>query len=107
MEYIEIDKDQVPYRFEINLEEETFQFDINYNEVFDFFTVDLYKDHELIILGEKVVYGSPLFGKYTHLDIPRVFILPHDTTNNPERRVGFDELEEDIFLFIASDEDVD
>lgn len=107
MNYIEINKDLVPYKFEINIDNETFQFDVNYNERFDFWTIDLYKDHELILLGEKIVYGSPLFANYSHLDIPKTPILAYDTTANSSLRCGYDELEEDVFLFLVGDDDVD
>lgn len=106
MRYIEINKDIVPYMFEIALEGETFQFDIRYNEFGDFWTVDLHKNQELIIQGEKLIYGSPLFGNYMHLDIPKVMILPYDTTDKSQR-VGYEELEEDVFLFVVGDDDVD
>ena len=39
MNYIDIDKTKVPYEFEIVLNNETFQFELNYNSVGDFFTV--------------------------------------------------------------------
>ena len=44
MEYIEIDKDLIPYEFIIELDNDEYKLDVRYNETYDFFTVDLYKD---------------------------------------------------------------
>ena len=67
MEYIDIEKNSIPYTFEIVLAGETFQFTVNYNSFGDFFTVDLYKNNELVRMGEKIVYGLPLFENYEYL----------------------------------------
>ncbi len=100
MRYIDIDKDNVPYSFEIVLNGETFQFGINYNSYGDFFTVDLYKNSNLIRMGEKIVYGLPLFDNYLYLDIPKVVILPYDTTGNAIR-ISYENLNEDVFLYVG------
>ena len=44
MRYLDIDKSLVPYEFEILLAGELFKFRVNYNEEFDYFTIDLFKD---------------------------------------------------------------
>lgn len=104
MRYIEIDKEEIPYKFEINLADETFEFGINYNELGDFFTVDLYKNTKPIILGQKIMYKKELFDGILEDDLPRVLILPYDTTEQAER-VGYDELENDVLLFIVTGDD--
>lgn len=99
MEYIDIEKDSIPYTFEIVLNDETFQFTINYNSVGDFFTVDLYKNSQLVRLGEKLVYEQTLFENYSYLDIPKVVISPYDTTGQA-LRISYDNLNEDVFLYV-------
>lgn len=99
MEYIDIEKDSIPYTFEIVLNDETFQFTINYNSVGDFFTVDLYRNSELVRLGEKLVYGQVLFENYSYLDIPKIIINPYDTTGRA-LRISYDNLNEDVFLYV-------
>lgn len=99
MKFINIDKSQVPYEFEIALNGATFQFEINYNSVGDFFTVSLKKDHIEVVSGVKVVYGVPIFDNLDHLDIPTVIIKPLDTTGKSER-ADYDNLNEDVFLYV-------
>ena len=72
----------------------------NYNSYGDFFTVDLYKNSNLVRMGEKVVYGLPLFDNYLYLDIPKVVILPYDTTGNAIR-ISYENLNEDVFLYVG------
>ncbi|NMB44741.1 MAG: hypothetical protein GX995_11525 [Clostridiales bacterium] len=103
MEYIEIDKDMIPYRFDITLEGETYTFQVNYNALKDFFTIDLLKNDEIIVLGEKLVYGKPLFLSAKHKNVPKVNIIPLDISNRTDR-VTFDNLNEDVFLYLIGDE---
>ena len=79
MKYISIEKGQIPYEFELVLGDSTFQFEINYNSLGDFFTVTLFKDHVRIIDSYKVVYNVPLFENLGYLDIPKIIIKPLDT----------------------------
>ncbi|WP_333638216.1 phage baseplate plug family protein [Tissierella praeacuta] len=102
MEYIDINKDMIPYRFDITLVDETYTFEVNYNSLKDYFTIDLYKNDEIIVLGEKLVYGKPLFLTSQHKDIPKVDILPLDLTNKTER-ITFENLNREVFLFLVGD----
>ncbi len=99
MQYIEIDKDMVPYKFDMTLEGETYTFQVNYNVLKDFFTIDLLKNDEVIVLGEKLIYGKPLFLSSRYKDIPKVNIVPLDLTGRAER-ITFDNLNEEVFLFL-------
>lgn len=99
MEYIEIDRDMIPYKFDITLQNETYTFQVNYNTLKDFFTIDLYKNNEVIVLGEKLVYGKPLFISSRYKDIPKVNIVPLDLTGRVER-ITFENLNEEVFLFL-------
>lgn len=103
MEYIEIDKDMIPYRFDTTLEGETYTFQVNYNATHDFFTMDLYKNDEVIVLGEKLVYGKPLFMSAQHKDIPKIIIIPYDVSENTDK-ITFENLNEDVLLFLVGDE---
>lgn len=106
MKYIEIDKDLVPYKFDITLEGETYTFNINYNFLNDFFTIDLSKGDEIIVIGEKLIYGKPLFLSVLYKDIPKIDILPFDLSNR-SKRITFENLNEEVFLFLVGDENVD
>lgn len=99
MKFINIDKNQIPYEFEIVLADVTFQFELNYNSVGDFFTVSLKKDHVKIIDNYKVVYDVELFENLKHLGVPRVIIKPFDTTGN-SNNISYENLNEDVFLYV-------
>lgn len=99
MEYIEIDKDEIPYRFVIDLAGEEFEFEINYNNRYDFFTVDLYKDSRTLVVGEKMILNRPLFTDLVDIELPRVTITPKDRSNI-ETRITYENLEKTVFLFV-------
>lgn len=98
---IEIDKDSIPYTFDIDIVGEVFGFEVNYNNRFDFFTVDLYKDDELIIAGEKIVYGKELFSTINDERLPKAVIIPIDPSGFEEIRVGWDQLGVSVFLEVG------
>lgn len=102
-EYIEIEKLLIPYRFEIELGAELFEMEIHYNQIGDYFTVDLYKDGEALVCGEKIVYGEPLFSEIYDHRFPAPTIIPIDESGK-EIRVGWDNLNETVFLVVMNDE---
>lgn len=84
---------------------ETFQFNVNYNTLADYFTLDLYKDHEVIVLGEKIVFNNILFERYNYKEIPKD-ILFVNTQTLAENRVTFENLGEDVFIFAINEVDL-
>mgnify|MGYP005778390945 CR=1 FL=1 len=95
MNVIEIEKDLIPYTFEIELENEVFVFEIDYNERYDFFTVTLYKNDIVLVQGEKIILNRPLFEGVSDVNLPKVTITP---VSNSEGRITFDNLGESVFL---------
>ena len=106
LEYINIDKSLIPYKFDISLENITYTFKIDYNSLHDFFTVDLYKEDEVLVLGEKLVYGKPLFLSAMYKDIPSLSIIPYDLSERTER-ITYENFSKEVFLFLVGDYDVD
>ncbi len=102
MEYIAIEKDLIPYRFDIAIEGKTYTFEIHYNAENDYFTVDLYRNGQLVIAGVKIVYGRPLFAAHMHLDVLPVQIVPLDLSGQTER-VTWDNLNETVFLWLVNE----
>ena len=98
-QYLPIQKDLTPYRFDIELGGRTFTFGVRYNAMYDFFAVDLWRGDELIVVGEKVVYGRTLFLNQQHLDVPTVPIIAYDLALN-EDRVTWNNLGVTVFLWI-------
>lgn len=105
-EYIDIDKSIIPYDFDILLKGETYKMEINYNEVEDFFTVNLSKDENVLIQNDKIVYGRPLFSQVNYKPVPKVLVVPFDTSNR-HNRVTFENLNKDVFLYLMEEGDYD
>lgn len=60
------------------------------------------KNNEVIVLGEKVVYGKPLFLTAIHKNIPKVDIIPFDLSQSTER-ITFENFNKDVFLYLVGD----
>ncbi|WP_425447728.1 phage baseplate plug family protein [Dethiothermospora halolimnae] len=103
MKYIDIDKESIPYKFDMQLKNETYTFEVFYNSIGDYFTMDLYKNEKPIVLGEKVIYGRPLFSTYQALDIPKVLVYPYDFSEG-EKSVGYDNFNDRVFLYLVDTE---
>lgn len=97
---VPIDKDSIPYRFDIALSGEVFNIETHYNATGDFFTVNLSKNGDKLVNGEKLTYGVPLFSSLTDKRLPKVTLTPYDVAG-VETRVLYDNLGESVFLFIG------
>lgn len=103
MQYIDIDKSNIPYKFDMSINSKTYTFFINYSAEYDYFTVDLYRNDTLIVAGEKIVYGRALFLSCQHLDVPKAPILPYDISGR-EAKVTWDNFNETVFLWLVSED---
>lgn len=97
---VPVDKESIPYRFDISLASEIFTLEIHYNAVGDFFTVNAEKNGTPLVYGEKLTYGMPLFSSLSDKRLPKVTLTPYDVAGK-ETRVSFDNLNESVFLFIG------
>ena len=94
-----VEKELIPYTFEIVLGNENFVFSFDYNETADLYTISLYKDDELIVT-EPIIYNQPLFkdvymvGRY-----PVIVIVPTDESGQ-EYEVTSENFGESVFLCI-------
>lgn len=100
---IDINKDLIPYEFEIELDN-IYNFTIDYNTTYDYFTVDLAIDDSVIITGEKLLYGRPLFGHLQHLNVPKVELIPIEILDKVER-ITFENLGNDVFIFLGDSDE--
>lgn len=104
---IEINKDLIPYSFDILLGAEWFNLEINYNKTADLFTVTLSKDDEVIVYDEPVIYGVPLFADLYQSGIyPALDIVPYDESKQ-ETAVTWDNFNSTVFLTVKQGEDDD
>lgn len=104
-----INKELIPYTFNILLADELFNLSVNYNENHDFFTVTLKKDDITICEAEPIVYGVPLFGDvYIAGKYPAIDIVPYDESGTANA-VTFETLGKTVFLTVdnAGGEDIE
>ncbi|NQX67985.1 hypothetical protein HQN90_17830 [Paenibacillus alba] len=94
----------IPYKFEISLAEELFEIEVHYVTDFDFFTIDLFKNKESLVYGEKIVYGVPLFNDVADSRFPKVQIVPLDDSGR-ETELNWSTLSETVFLNVYEDSD--
>lgn len=100
---LEIQKDLIPYSCSILLADELFELHFNYNATADLFTVDLYRDDELICAGEPIVYGVPLWSDVYKADIfPALNIIPRDPSGE-SNAVTFDNFGDTVLLIIENE----
>ncbi|TDF92162.1 phage baseplate plug family protein [Paenibacillus piri] len=99
---VNITKEKIPYRFEIPLADVLYEMEVNYNTGADFFTIDLYRNKEPLVYGEKLVYGVPLFRDVADRRFPAVTITPLDESGQ-DQVVNWQTLDETVFLFVDGD----
>lgn len=105
MQYIEIKPELVPYEFVIELGGEDYTFDIRHNEQHDFYTIDLYKNGELVEAGEKLVYGQVLWSRtYDPRTHPPQTLMPYDKAGY-ENTVTRANLNKTVFLFVVGEDE--
>lgn len=100
MQYIEIEKEMIPYTFEITLGIEVFVFDVLYNDREGLFTVNLYdKDRNPLAYGEPLIYREVLFDAVRDLDFPIVEIKPIDESGE-ETEIIYDNMNDKVLLAV-------
>lgn len=95
-----IEKEQIPYQFETEFNSFLFTFEVHYNAEYDFFTVDLYRNDELIVYGEKIVYGQQLFESLNDDTLPE--LIPLDPSEK-ETKITYDNLGKTVLLQVIDD----
>ena len=78
VEYIDVDTSKVPYNFSVKLEDRTYTFCIRYNPWGGFFTADLSitTTGELLVYGDIIRYGRPMFNSVEDERFPIPVIIP-------------------------------
>lgn len=100
-----INKEMIPYSFDILLASELFNLTVNYNKKHDLFTIKLAKDTETLCEAEPVIYGTPLFKDiYMAGKFPAVDIIPIDPSGE-ESKATYENLGETVFLELDNSEE--
>jgi hypothetical protein len=100
MQYLPVDKSQIPVRMSVLVDGEQFELGFAYNASRDFFTASLAKRGEEIITGEKVCIDMPLFST-RELPFPRSRFIPMDLSGAAEA-VTFENFGETVLIYAFS-----
>ncbi len=99
-DYIEVDKNLMPYSFDILLGAEMFNLAFKWNERAAQFTCTLSKDDEVLVYDEPLIYGSVLFAsEYQSGVFPPLDLVPWDESEQ-ETEVTFDNFGKTVFLTV-------
>lgn len=97
---IEINKDLIPYTFDILLSDEVFTIRVDYNRAADLITLRLEKDGEIICAGEPIIYGVPLWKDvFIANKYPALIVIPKDEAGEMSA-VTYDNLNDTVFLLV-------
>ena len=103
---IEVQKELMPYSFDIALAGEEYNLGFMYNKTADIFTCTLSKDNEILAI-EPIVYGVELFADvYISGKFPMLAIVPYDEAGI-ENKVTYENFNKTVFLTINDDEVVE
>lgn len=101
-----VEKELLPYGFDILLGAELFTLFFKYNETADLFTVTLMKDDAVLVYDEPLIYGQVLFdNEYQSSIFPMLDIVPWDESGQ-ETSVTYANFGETVFLTIQQGDDV-
>lgn len=84
-DYLDFNFDDLPNAFSHDIDGNTYNFMLYYNDTNDSFYIDIYdnsKPQVPLIMGEKLVYGMPLFGGINDPRLPAIQIVPIDDDGN-------------------------
>lgn len=97
---IEVEKELIPYNFNIVLAGEEFNMEFMYNERADLFTCTLSKNGEVVVYNEPLIYGVELFADVYRADyFPALAIVPLDEAGI-ETAITYENFGKTVFLTI-------
>ncbi|UHA71938.1 phage baseplate plug family protein [Paenibacillus sp. 481] len=102
MAILTIDKELIPYSFDIEIGQRLYTMELRYNARHDYFTVDLSGEHGPLVLGAKLNWGVPLFDNLETADFPNEPIIAEGIDGH--ERISWDALGETVQLRVGEDD---
>lgn len=96
--YIPIDKNLIPYKFDVKVSTITYTMEFNYNAEHDFFTVAIATINEILTSGEKLVLGKALLSERPYIAFP--LIKPLDSTGTA-KKITWDNFGTTVLLYVG------
>lgn len=99
----DFDYNDIPLVFETAFGNADVFIGLNYNDVGEFFTVDLFDaQYNPIILGEKLVYGKRLWRRSVDPRVPMVDLIPMDESGK-ETKITAINFGVTVFLYVDAE----
>lgn len=96
--YIPVNRDLIPYTFDVMVGRSTYSLEFNYNADNDFFTVAIATINEILTSGEKLVLGKPLLSERPYIEFP--LIKPLDSTGTA-KKITWDNFGTTVLLYVG------
>lgn len=104
-DFIDVDVANFPEEFEIELAGDNVYLRFDFNEQEEFYTVDLFdSSHDVIVTGEKLIYGQRLWHDFSKPEIPQIDIVPTDLSGE-ENTITAENFGVTVFLYIMDFEE--
>lgn len=102
VDYIDVDTSKVPYNFSVKLEDRTYTFCVRYNGWGGFFTADLSitTTGEMLVYGDPIRYGRPMFGSVEDERFPIPVIIPLCLTGDDIHEITWDNFGKQVKLYL-------
>lgn len=104
IQYIDVDADRVPCALQVKLNDKTYRLTFAYNEAADFFTVNLEISasgtNTVLVNGEVLRYGKPLFEAYNDDRYPLPVICPLCLTGDDIDAITYDNFGTKVRLYL-------
>lgn len=100
---ISIDKEDIPYSFEMEFGGEMYTFTVKYNSLADWFTLDVALLDDPIVYGVPLAYGVDVFASYPDDRLKPIRLKAYDVAGK-ETRITYDNMNETVFLFVMDGE---
>ncbi len=101
LQYIDVQKNQIPYAFSIKLTDRTYRMTVDYNDSGAFFTIDLATTAgETLCYGEVLRLGKPLFERFSDERYPLPVIVPLCVSGDELEEISWDSLGDAVKLYL-------
>lgn len=78
-DYLDFNFNDLPEVFDYTIDGNQYRFRLYYNDLDDSFHIDIWDQYDNpLVMGEKLVYGEPLWGSINDPRLPLVDLLPLD-----------------------------
>lgn len=100
LKYLPIEKERLPYKFSITIQNKIIKFLVRYNSIGGYFTADILdKDDNIIAYAKKFLINVDLLENVYDDNLPKIKIIPYDPSDE-NKVITFDNFMEAVKPYI-------